>query len=86
MNQIVDILKKLDVPQGLTLVAAPPSNRATTSTSSSVLRPSVKATDPHSSLSPSPDPAYPLNQRHYKPKISDVIRYKGPDRVIEYQA
>ena len=62
MNQIVDILKKLDVPQGPTLVAAPPSNRATTSTSSSVpLRPSVEATDPHSSLSPSPDPTYPLN-------------------------
>jgi hypothetical protein len=89
VNQIVDILKKLDVPQGPTLVAAPPSNRAATSTSPSPsvpLRPSVEATDPQSSLSPSPDPAYPLNQRHYKPKTSDVVRYKGPDRIIEYQA
>jgi hypothetical protein len=87
VNQIVDILKKLDVPQGPTLVAAPPSNRATASTSSSVpLRPSVEAADPQPSLSPSPDPTYPLNQRRYKPKIGDVVRYEGPDGIIEYQA
>ena len=87
MNQIVDILKKLDVPQGPTPVAAPPSNRAATSTSPSSsfpLRPSIKATNPQSSLSPSPDPAYPLNQRHYKPKTSDIVRYKGLDGIIKY--
>jgi hypothetical protein len=87
VNQIVDILKKLDVPQGPTLVAAPPSNRATASTSSSVpLRPSVEAADPQPSLSPSPDPTYPLNQRRYKPKIGDVVWYEGPDGIIKYQA
>jgi hypothetical protein len=89
VNQIVDILKKLDVPQGPTPVAAPPSNRAAASTSpsSSVpLRPSVEAADPQSSLSPSPDPAYPLNQCHYKPKTGDVVRYEGLDGIIEYQA
>jgi hypothetical protein len=92
VNQIVDILKKFEVPQGPTPVAAPPSlrNRAAASvstsppSSSAPLRPSVESAGTQPSLLP--DPAYPLSQRRYKPKTGDVVRYEGPDGVIEYQA
>jgi hypothetical protein len=92
VNQIVDILKKFEVPQGPTPVAAPPSlrNRAAASvstsppSSSAPLRPSVESVGTQPSLLP--DPAYPLSQRRYKPKTGDVVRYEGPDGVIEYQA
>jgi len=71
-------------------VAAPPSLRnhaaASVSTSppssSAPLRPSVESAGTQPLLLP--DPTYPLSQYHYKQKTSDVMCYKGLDRVIEY--